>query len=123
MLPAIRTPDAELWATGFVRAHLGRPEVYVGRALPQGSRDYAAVLQYAGGRRLDAVREVVRLSVRVWAPTDAEANSLAADVRAVLTAAPKGSRPTVPVPVDNPTPLRHFTAEVLVRGQQFTLPQ
>jgi hypothetical protein len=82
------------------------------------------ILRRDGGPRLDVVREVARLGIRVWASSDAEAADLTGLVRGLL-AASVGEGPVrgfseVSGPVSVPEPsgqsLRYFTVEVIVRA-------
>lgn len=125
-------PDAELWATGFIRTALaGRTElyaegVYVSNAVPTTRRDRMVVVRRDGGPRLDVVREAARLSVNVWGKTEQEVTDLARLVRALFWAAPDGdpvckvaelSGPS-PVADDSGQPRRLFVLELTIRGEQ-----
>lgn len=127
---AVLFPDVEMWATGYLRDALAaRPEsytsnVYVGNAVPSTRRDRMVICRRDGGPRLDVVRELARLSVRVWAKTEADASDLALMVAALLWAGPDGN-PVVkvqqsagPSPVVDTSgqPLRLMGFELTVRG-------
>lgn len=127
---AVIFPDAELWATGAIRAALaGRTEpfaqsVYVSNAVPTTRRDRMVICRRDGGPRLDITREAARLGVQVWGSTEQEATDLARLVSALFGAAADGNpvlrvtQPSGPTPVADSSgqPLRYLTFELTVRG-------
>lgn len=131
-MPVIVQPDVEGWATSYLRAALAaQPDpyaagVYVSNTVPSTRRDRMVIVRRDGGLRLDLLREVARLAVRVWATTDADVADLASLVAALLWDAPTGepvlrvAQPTGATPVADPSgqPLRYMTFEVTVRGTQ-----
>lgn len=120
-------PDAELWATGYVRAFLD-DGTYVGNKKPTDSRPQIVTIRRQGGnaprrwRRFDRPR----LGVNVWAQTDQDANNLAARVRAAfLKAHDEGVIKDVIVSGDSEVepdgsnqPRRYFIVEYVARGEQ-----
>ncbi len=130
--PVVVMPDVELWATGHLRTALAArleayaSNVHVSNAVPATRLSRMVIVRRDGGPRLDHVREVARLGVRVWAMTERDATDLARLVAALLWAAPNGApvlrvtQPTGPTPVADPSgqPLRYLTFEVTVRGTQ-----
>lgn len=130
--PVVVQPDVELWAAQWLRAALAaRPEAYatgvhVGTAVPATRAARMVLVRRDGGRRLDLLREVARLTVHTWGSTEQEANDLARLVGALLWSAPDGN-PVVQValntgasPVADPSgqPMRTQTFDVTTRGQQ-----
>lgn len=121
-------PDVELWATNWLRAALAdRGEVYaqdvlVGTVVPTTRRDRMVMFRRDGGPRLDATREVARMAVNVWGPSEHEVSDLARLVAALLWAAPNGD-PVLkadqmlgPSPIPDVQPQRFMTFELIVRG-------
>lgn len=86
-------PDAELWATGMLRAALAdRPEswasdVYVGNEKPTTNRPRCVVIRRDGGRKT-GVFDYPRFGVRVFADVEQEAADLARLVIALFFVAP-----------------------------------
>lgn len=134
LLPTVIFPDVELWACGYLRAELdARTEpytdaVYVGNTVPETRLDRMVVVRRDGGPRESLTWETARLTVRVWASSEQEANDLARMVAALLWAAPTGepvirvTQPTGPTPVadDSRQPLRLQSFELLIRGSDLT---
>lgn len=83
-------PDVEKWAVEYLDTALdARTEpyaanVYISNRKPTTRRQRMVIVRRDGGPRLDLVREVARLSVRVYGSTEKEAHDLAALVRAIL---------------------------------------
>lgn len=122
------TPDVELWATGWIRAALAaRPEPYaavnsVGLKVPTTRPARFITVRRDGGGRLDAVRELARMSINVWAGTDKDATDLARLTAALLMTAAHGN-PVVrvdlmsgPLTIDDVQPRRLLSFELIVRG-------
>lgn len=124
----IQFPDAELWATGYVRAFLN-DGTYVSNRKPQEHEpERLVVIRRNGGiaarhmRRFDRPR----LGVNVWAPTEHEANELAAKVRAAfLKAHDEGAIKDAIIagfsevtPDGTNKPRRYFTVDYTARGAQ-----
>jgi hypothetical protein len=122
-------PDVEAWLVRYLQDALDdRPEPYctgvvVGIDLDNPRPARAVQVRRDGGPRLDAVRELARLGINVWAGTDAEVTDLAGMVRALIAACPDGqpvvksteqSGPT-PIP-DESGPRRYLVTELIVRG-------
>lgn len=132
MLPVVVQPDVELWATGWLRTALAACDepyaanVYVSNTVPTTRRDRMVIVRRDGGLRLDLLREVARLTVRVWARTEQDATDLARLTAALLWAAADGdpvvrvTQPTGSTPVADPSgiPLRYMTFEVTTRGTE-----
>lgn len=123
---SIRFPDAELWATGYLRDALDG--VYTSNKKPETNRPRMVVVRRQGGvaparmRRFDRPR----LGVNVWADTDLEANELAAKVRAAfLRAHDEGAikdvvitGPAEVTPDGSNQARRYFTVDYTARGIQ-----
>lgn len=124
-------PDIEAWLIAYLDAGLAaRAEPYTDNVLVSNETDSdetqprAVIVRRDGGGRLDRVRELARMSVRVLAETDADATDLSNIVRALITACPDG-RPVSrvreqsgPTPVPDATgPLRLIVVDLTVRGQ------
>lgn len=122
--------DVEAWACAWLHDQLAqRPEphahgVYVSSQVPNPRMDRMVILRRDGGPRLDVVREVARLDVRVWASSDGEVADLTALVRGLL-AATVGEGPVrgysevagpITVPEESGQPLRYFTVELIARA-------
>lgn len=125
-------PDVELWATDYLRTALAsRSEEYadakVSNAVPTTMPARLVAVRRDGGPELDVARELARLGVNIYAPTEQEATDLARLVRALLKAAPDG-KPVCKVTTTGPSPIpdrsgkphRYFTVELIVRGADLT---
>ncbi len=121
------TDDLERVLTSALR-NLLRPlwtDLYVSRALPEARPRYAVTVQAAGGMPRGRFRDQSRYSINIYAPTHAEANQLAGDVRAALMSL-RGHNPIVRIEASgytdttgaNELPTRYFYAEVLHRRSQ-----
>lgn len=130
MLPAIFTPDVELWAVGWVRSALaGRPEssasqVWVDRVTPNPRRARMVIVRYDGGPRVDLVTSAARLGVNVWAETEQDATDLARLVEGLLLSV-RGVGPVSsvnsqsgPVLIADDQPRRYMTFELFMRGTE-----
>lgn len=121
-------PDAELWATAYVRAYLD-DGTYVGNRKPvEREPDRIVVIRRNGGistrrfRRFDRPR----LGINIWAPTEREANELAERVRAAfLKANDEGvikdaiiSGAADITPDGTEKPHKYLTVDYLARGTQ-----
>ena len=83
--PSVVFPDAELVATGYLRANL--TGVTVCTILPAGFEAPIVRVQRLGGAwRFRKVLDDARLDVDCWAATPAAVNDLIGDLRAVLEA-------------------------------------
>lgn len=121
--PAIIFADVELELTGYLRTALaahGYPGMHVSNT--RGTQATAVWVRRDGGPTLDQVRELARVGVNVFAPTEQAATDLARTVSALLRAAADGS-PIVkvtqtmgPSPVADSTPRRYCTFEITQRG-------
>jgi hypothetical protein len=107
---AVVPPDAELWATGYVRAFLaGRDEPYaagvsVGKSKPTDNRSRIVAVRRDGGEVRGNI-DNPRLAFRVWATKDQEASDLARLLVAAIKASP-GSGPGLSVVnVFGPSPI------------------
>jgi hypothetical protein len=103
-------PDAELWATGYVRTFLqGRDEPYatdvtVGKVKPTTNVPRMVTIRRDGGL-VDGVVDNPRLTIRVWADKDQEASDLARLLVAAIKACP-GNGPALAVTnVFGPSPI------------------
>lgn len=111
MQPAEVIPvDAELWATGYLRAFLlGRPETYaagvwVGKIRPTENRPHMVAVRRDGGP-VNGLIDNPRLTFRVWADKDQEASDLARLVVAAVKRSP-GNGPVLSVTnVFGPSPI------------------
>lgn len=125
--PAVVHPDAELWATGYLRAALAaRPEPYADASVAndkaKASKPRKVVVRRDGGRQ-EGLFDFPRLTVRVWALDGQEAADLSRLVRALLMVAP-GSGPVVRVESttgpqgipDESGSQKFFTVDVKTRG-------
>lgn len=89
-MPAVVFPDAEAWAVEYLDEALkNRPEpyaqgVYISTRKPNTRRDRMVLVRRDGGPRLDLVRDLARLTIRVFGSDEKEAHDLAALVRALL---------------------------------------
>lgn len=123
-------PDAELWATGYMREALAdRSEpyaasVYVDNKTPAQRRDRMVTFRRDGGPRIDTFREVARLGVNVWGRTEQEATDLARLVRALLGVAANGEPAVNVTELSGPSPIadesgqprRFLSIEAVMRG-------
>lgn len=132
MTQPILFPDAERLAIeAVVQGLAGRPEpyaadVFVDRREPATRRPRQVLIRRDGGPRLDAVREVARLTVRVYGRNDDEARDLARLVSALLAASATGATPVVlaaitggPYPVEDRPGQPDYcllTVELTVKG-------
>lgn len=116
-------PDAVLWATGYLREALDAlyPGIYVGSRVASPREGYMVVVNRRGGLA-ERFRDRPRLGVRVFAPTEDAANALAADVRALMLAAP-GNGPVRAASetgglteADDEQPARLLTFDLITRG-------
>lgn len=124
---AVLHPDAELWATGYLRAALAaRTEPYATSVRVSNEKKATAgrqvVVRRDGGPQ-DGLFDLPRLTVRVWAGTEQEAGDLARLCRSLLVASP-GNGPVVGatsstgpqgVP-DAAGPQKFFTVDLKTRG-------
>lgn len=134
MTQAIIFDDVEAWAINFLTSALANrtepyaANVYVANALPQTRRARQVIVRRDGGTRADLIRDLPRLTVRVYGRNDAETGDLAALVRALLGAAADGSTPVArvrealgPTAVPDPTAgqpdYRLMTFELTVVGR------
>jgi hypothetical protein len=132
--PVVIHPDAQLWATGYMRAALAaRAETYaanvfVGSAVPTTRQDRMVIFRRDGGPRTDVLRDVARMTVLVWGRSEKECTDLARLVTALLWAA--GSVDPVarvdiisgpsPVPDQSGQVQKLIATELTFRGQQDT---
>lgn len=117
-------PDAELWATGYLRTALashGYPGMFVSNK--RGTQATAVWVRRDGGPALDHVREAARLGVNVFAPTEQAVTDLARTVSALLRAGADGSPVVLVTQTSGPSPIadesgprRFMTFEITVRG-------
>lgn len=125
-------PDAELWATQYLRTALtARAETYatnvfVGMKVPSSRRDRMILIRRDGGTAT-GLTDSARLSLRVWATTEQDATDLARLALALLWAAP-GRDPVVAsvthdsgpvsIPDESATPLRYAVVTVGLAAKQ-----
>lgn len=118
-------PDVELELTARLRADLathGYPGMFVSNE--RQSQASAVQVRRDGGPTLDVVRELARVGVNVWAPTQQGATDLARTVCALIRAAADGEpivkvvQTSGPSPVADATPRRYMTFEVWQRGTE-----
>ena len=123
-------PDAEAWVCSYLGAQLqARTEpytadVYVSNEVPSKRQGRMVIVRRDGGARLDVAREIARMGIRVFAPSDAEASDLTQMVRALLAASVGQGPVRRYVEIAGPSrlleesrhPLRYFTAELTIRG-------
>lgn len=117
--PLYLLPDAELWATGYLREALG---VYVSNRVPDPVRDRMVVVRRVGGVG-DRFVDRPRLQVRVFAESEDALADLLPRVRAALLRSPgngparraaeSGGPVTVPNPVQEE---RLLTYDLILRG-------
>ena len=124
---AIVFPDAELWATGALRAALaGRAEPYaagvkVSNAVPS-TRPVRLVTIRRDGGAANGVLDLPRLAVNVWAATDQDATDLARLVAALLWSLPGDgvcvamTQVAGPSPIADAQPRRFMSFEAALRG-------
>lgn len=121
-------PDAELWATGYVREWLADAdeEAFVGNRVPDQRRPRMVIVRRDGGRSPEPARDVPRIAVRVWGATEQDATDLTSIVRAGLAAAAGDgpcrrveelSGPT-PIPDESGQPQRYLLWEFVLRGAE-----
>jgi hypothetical protein len=128
---AIVYPDIELALTARYRAALDAltaphaEGVHVSNRVPSPRRDRMVIVRRDGGTQAE-MRDQPRVSIRVWAKTETDANNLAALVMALAASFVDGS-PIVacpiagrsgpyPVPDESEQPLRMMTVEFHTRG-------
>ncbi|HKY57663.1 MAG TPA: hypothetical protein VJL80_06470 [Aeromicrobium sp.] len=129
-MTAIVFPDVELVVVEYLRAALAaRPESFadakVDIRVPSTVPPRLVWVRRDGGTRQEATREVARVSINIFAGTEADATDLARLVRALLWAAPDGdpilrvndfSGP-VAIPDESQRKRRFFGVEVHIRGE------
>lgn len=125
---SILFPDAEKWATGYVRAFLNDGTYVSNRKPSEGQHDRIVVIRRIGGTAPRRMRRFdrPRLGVNVWATTEEAANDLAARVRtAFLKAHDEGAikdaiiaGPAEVTPDGTNMPRRYFTVDYTARGTQ-----
>jgi hypothetical protein len=122
-------PDVELTVTGYLRTRLasyaGGP-VRVSTAYKGGPLE--VTVRRDGGPALDAVREVARLGVNVYATAnnDQAVSNLARTVAALLSASADGNPILSARQTSGPSPIpeasglthRYLTFELIVRGSE-----
>ena len=114
-------PDAELWATGYLRGALGEG-VYVSNRVPDPVRSRMVVVRRVGGNG-DRIVDRPRLQIRVFADDEDALADLLPSVRAALMSAPgngparasteSGGPLTIPNPVQEE---RLLTYDLVLRG-------
>jgi len=126
----IVSPDIEAWAVDYIRgglAGLSDPvtdNVLVATRVPTERAPKMVVVRRDGGPKLDVVREIARLGVRVWGTSDEEVTDLTNIVRALLQASPGNGPVRRFVEIAGPSylledsgqPMRFFTVELTVKG-------
>lgn len=126
-------PDAEAWACQYLSERLGQisetytADVYVSNEVPTTRAPRMVIVRRDGGQRLDVAREVARLGVRVFAPSDEEVSDLTQMVRALLAASVGEGPVRRYVEIAGPArileasrhPVRFFTVELTVRGTSY----
>lgn len=130
--PVVVHPDVVLHATTRVRTWIGeRPglfpaPVWVSSTVPDPRRDRMVIIRRDGGPGLPGNRDAPRVTVNVWAPSEAEVNQLAARIRALLVALLADGQPVcrvddlsgpVAVPDDSRQHRVFFTQEWITRGE------
>ncbi|MGL5910668.1 MAG: hypothetical protein ACRCZP_11745 [Phycicoccus sp.] len=130
--PVVVHDDVVLHATARLRAWItDRPAlfpqpVWVSSTVPDPRRDRMVTIRRDGGPGLPGNRDAARITVNVWAPSEAEVNTLAARIRAVLVALLADGQPVCRVddlsgPVAVPDASRQhrvfFTQEWITRGE------
>ena len=130
MRPVVLMPDVELWAVEWLRAALAaRSEPYasgvtVVTKVPASIPSRLVQVRRDGGARIDVARDNPRLTVNVWADTEADVSDLAGLVRALLWSAPDGDpvcrvvELSGPSPIADTKPRRFMTFELITRGAQ-----
>lgn len=128
----IVSPDVEAWAVQYLRdglSSLADPvasDVLVATRVPTSRAHKMVILRRDGGQRLDVVREIARLGVRVWGRSDEEATDLTNLVRALLAASPGNGPVRRHVEIAGPSqlvedsgqPIRYFSVELIVKGTE-----
>ncbi len=122
---AVTLPDPILWATTYLRAGLASygHAVTVSDRVPTPRASRMVIVRRDGGRSPGVVRDLVRLSLRVWGPDDAEVVRLLSAVRDLMGDAP-GNGPcrkwaelsVTSVPDESEQPLRYLVGEAMLRG-------
>lgn len=122
--------DIEAWAVDYLRDALdGRLEpytsgVYVSNEVPKVRADRMVIVRRDGGPRITIVTELARLTIRVWARTDADATDLTNMVRALIAASPGVGQVRkaeeiggpVTIPDQSEQPQRLFTVQLTARS-------
>lgn len=129
--PNIIFPDVELVVVEYLRTTLeARPEPFaeatVDIRVPATMPERLVQVRRDGGVRLDNIREAARVTVNIFAETEADAADLTRLCRALLWAAPNGSPVVrvndgsgpVAIPDESGRKRRFFTVEVIVRGEE-----
>lgn len=128
MLPVIITPDVELWATGWLRAALAaRSEAYVtgvkvDNKIPTSRPTRLVAVRHDGGPRVNILQTQARLGVNIFSETEQNATDLARLVEGLLLSVvnlPPVDEVTSSssiTRVEEPSPRRYFTVQVLMRG-------
>lgn len=125
---AVIAPDAELWATGALRAFLAtRTEtyaqgVYVSNVKPPTNRPRTVVVRRDGGLQRGAF-DYPRLGVRVWADIEREGSDLARLVQAFFLSSAAGDGVCINVTsLSGPSPIaeagqfqKYLTVEAQLR--------
>jgi hypothetical protein len=126
-------PDAELWATAYVRGALAaRAESYasgvtVGTTVPTTIPARLVTVRRDGGPRVNMRQEVARLGVNVWAATEQDVTDLTRLVRALFSAAVgngsvrKVTELSGPSPIADTKPRRYFVVELTIAGSTLTV--
>jgi hypothetical protein len=135
MLGAELFPDVELIVCDFLRDTLPlmgqayATDVHVSNRLPNPRPDRAVIVRRDGGRRVDEVREVARVGINIWSPTDQDATDLGRLVAGMLhTWTPEPvmhvttSSAFSPVADESGTPRRFGTFELVVTSTELTIP-
>lgn len=127
MTTPIIFPDIELVWTARLRADLathGYPGIFVSNR--RESQATAVWVRRDGGPVLDVVREVARVGVNVFAPTEKAVTDLARTVGALLRASADGepvlkvTQDLGPSPIADSAPRRYMTFEVTTRGVELS---
>lgn len=125
--------DTELWLTGWLRSKLtARPEsvttgAVVTNTVPNPRPPRLVQVRRDGGPKVNAMQEVARVGVNVWAATEADCADLTRLTRAILSGA-AGQGPvrrvteiSGPSPIPDTTPRRYFVVELLIHGSIITV--
>lgn len=126
-------PDIELTLTGLYRTALAAraepyaQDVYVSNTVPATRRDRMLIVRRDGGLQGE-LRDQPRISMRVWAQTEQDANDLArlvmalapsfADGDPIISVPTDGRSGPFPVPDESGDHLRQMTVEFHTRGEQ-----